>query len=369
MLKLTQPLIIALLFLITLLYYDRPEQQGSGPGRSNEINDTCMFNDQLTSGIIEKINRERPEVILLGNSMLGEGVGDRQLSAAMQQKTVKIWSGGAASAWWYLVMKNIFPQSEHRPRYVGIFFRDSVLTAPKFRVTGKYKLVIDDFARRDENVLDRLAYLDDPSLVKYYLKNYFPLYRNKTDLQNNLDATIDELVGKITGVEDLRPHMNSCFAEEKMNKVLVDQSQLRADELNSSKKEKIPFPPARSFLPHIIKESRKLGVTLFFVRVKQIRDLSEGEPEEVKAYIKQLSAYLAEEKIPLLDFTHTPGFKKEFFRRGDHLNRQAGRSFFTGLLAERIEREVFSFDPPAGEKTPALARQLPATPSSNQQPL
>ncbi|MDH4319296.1 MAG: hypothetical protein OEV64_12955 [Desulfobulbaceae bacterium] len=369
MLKLTQPLLIALICFITLLYCDTPEQQDIGMGRNDEINDTCMFNDQLTSGIIEKINREQPEVILLGNSMLGEGVGDRQLSATMRLKTVKVWSGGAASAWWYLVIKNILPQCKHRPRYLGIFFRDSVLTAPKFRVTGKYKLVIDDFSRRNETVLDRLAYLDDPSLVKYYLKSYFPLYRNKTDLQNSFDATIDELVEKITGVEDIRTHMSSCFSEEKMNKILVDQSQLRADDLNSSKKKEIPFTPARSFLPYIIEESKNLGVSLFFVRVKQIRDLSGGEPEEVKTYIRQLSAYLAEEKIPLLDFTHTPGFKKEFFRRGDHLNRQAGRTFFTGLLAERIQQEVLNFDSPAGEEKPALARQLPSTPSPNGQPL
>ncbi|MDH3349414.1 MAG: hypothetical protein OEM02_15110 [Desulfobulbaceae bacterium] len=363
--NLLQPLLILTIFFITLFYFDTPEEYNK-VNRTDKLKDSCMLSDKMHHGIIKQINQEQPDIILLGNSMLGEGVGDQQLSKLLGLKALKVWNGGSASAWWYLTLKNIFPKCKHRPRYIGIFFRDTFLTLPKYRVNGKYKIVINNFARKDDIVLDRLAYLDDQSFVKYYMKYYFPLYRDRTDLRNSFDLKIEELVEKITGAEQTKPYMKSCFSQERLNKDLVNQSQLQAESFKNSKMEERKFTPTRSFLPHMIEESKKLGVKIFFVRVKRLRDLDpEAEPEEVKQYINQLSSYLAEENIPFLDFTHQPGLKKEHYIRGDHLTRGAGRTLFTRLLAERINQDILTPGRPpnkAGEVS--VADQIPAATSS-----
>lgn len=98
--------------------------------RDTSINDKCMLGDSLVTDLINELNQIQPELVLVGNSMLGEAVDQKEISRLMGLSAVKVWNGGAGSAWWYLVVKNIFPQLVDKPRYVGVFFRDNFLTLP-----------------------------------------------------------------------------------------------------------------------------------------------------------------------------------------------------------------------------------------------
>ena len=82
---------------------------------------------------------QKPHIVLLGNSMLGNGVSDKGFQALTGKRTVKFWTGGGASAWWYLSIKNVICQAKTKPETVMIFFRDQYLTDPDFRVDGRSK--------------------------------------------------------------------------------------------------------------------------------------------------------------------------------------------------------------------------------------
>jgi hypothetical protein len=74
-----------------------------------------------------KIELYRPSVIFLGNSMLGEGIDTNLFQKQTDIKAMKIYTGGAASAWWYTIFKNSIVEAEHKPKLVVIFFRDQFL--------------------------------------------------------------------------------------------------------------------------------------------------------------------------------------------------------------------------------------------------
>ena len=50
-----------------------------------------------------------------------------------------LWNGGAASAAWYLLLKNYVVASGIHPRLVCIFFRERMLTDATFRTTPTYR--------------------------------------------------------------------------------------------------------------------------------------------------------------------------------------------------------------------------------------
>jgi hypothetical protein len=138
-----------------------------------------IVGDKYYDDLVRKLNHRQPELILIGNSMLGEGVDERQLESLLDMPAAAVWHGGVGSAWWYLVVKNIIPQLKKKPALIGIVFRDNHLTLPAMRVTGKHKPLIDSLAGEDEELLDRLAYLNQENFLSLQLKKYIPLFNKR----------------------------------------------------------------------------------------------------------------------------------------------------------------------------------------------
>src|SRR6185295_14643237 len=87
---------------------------------------------------IEQLKSKQPDLVLIGDSMLDSRVDADLLGQKLGGPVALIWNGGAASAWWYLVLKNYVLAADVHPKVVCFFFRDRLLTDAAFRTTGTY---------------------------------------------------------------------------------------------------------------------------------------------------------------------------------------------------------------------------------------
>lgn len=286
------------------------------------------------------IKQTKPKVILLGNSMLDNGVDPALLSQLTQSRTLKIHSGGSASATWYLWLKNIVATASHKPQCVVIFFRDYYLTQPRFRVTGKYKKVIDAVATQKEPTLDRLAYLNGMDPLSYFLYRYCPLFQKKQELKTRAETAMKETMAQqFLGLEpsEADKAIKHVFRNRNMTPSLLTTRQLEVESTQKSSHYNFETKIKKSFLPHMIEIAKKNNIKLMFVRVKRRRDAEHKvEPAGLINYTKKLKNYLKDKGLPLLDYTHDDRITLDYFADGDHLSKTKGKKLFTQLLAEKM---------------------------------
>ncbi len=339
-------------FFLLILSFGLPKEMeliNRKPNNTAKI----LVGDKQILNLPETLSGMNADLILLGSSMLGEAVSQEKMSQALGISTSKVWLGGSGSAWWYLVTKNVLPELPHKPKYLGIFFRDNYLTLPQHKTSGKHKSGIDSLAGKNEEVLDRLAYFNSMNFVELALQKNLPLLNHRERIKEKFEQILKKMTAMIAGLANdkkVDELIAIAFDNAKMDDGMLHRRQI-ADELAQDEYRKdMRFRPDRSFLTSIIRLCEEQDVTLFFVRVKRVRDL---KPHKQNAallnYISRLGSYLAEQNIPLIDFTDNRQIQKKHFGRGDHLNRGSGRVLFTELLAQQIKNEII-----AGEQIATL---------------
>jgi hypothetical protein len=287
------------------------------------------------------MRQAQPKVVLLGNSMLGEGVDERLFMQQTDRRTIKLWGGGWSSAVWYLAMKNVIIPAKPQPDTVVIFFRDHFLTHPSNRVTGNYQRGIDQLAGPNEPLLERLAYLNAMSPLTYQLNQNWSLYQKKDGLKQTFESHITSVVSWLYGqnnTDGLNQNIEHIFGIKNLMPDQLGKAQAKSEAV--SKKELYDFEKMlpKSFLPAMLEVARDNGVQLVLVRVKKRRE-TEGLPipAGLGDYINDLKQWCHAEQVPLIDFSDEPQLKIEHYADGDHLNRQNGRTLFSRLLAERLK--------------------------------
>jgi len=287
-----------------------------------------------------KLVTVRPKIVFLGNSIMYESVDEREFLRLTATQTIKIWDGGAASAWWYLALKNVILKAYYKPQMVMLFFRDHFLTDPTYRAIGKHKQNIDALAEQNEPVLDRLAYLGQMNAVAYFLFRYCPLYRQRDNIKNQLEKTVkDKVVSSLCGLEQGIPDqaIERLFDEKNLNTELLTIRQLAAESAGSNKLYNFQQELERSFLPYMIDMAKENNIQLVFVRMKRRRDVKPGgQPKALQKYIKNLEDYLTKNRVLFIDFTDDKRIKIEHYGAGDHLSRSGGRQLFTKILTEKM---------------------------------
>ena len=307
-----------------------------GPPRSSVIEHTPEV-DLRWQRMIDQLE---PQVVLLGNSMLGEGIDNRKFSELIGRRSLKIYTGGSASAMWYLWLKNQIAPAVHKPDCVVIFFRDQFLTIPEYRVRGAYKEEIDKYATADEPLLDRLAYLNGMDPLTYSLHQYCSMMQQKRHIKRTMqtwvkDICVQRFIGGRPG--DADRVIAYVFQESHLSPELATAKQLEAERTGHARTRSFDVQLRNSFLPYMIEIARENDIQLVFVRVKRRRD-AEGrnEPEHLKIYLNKLHTYLNSKGFSLLDFTHDERITLDYFGSGDHLSKPLGQELFTRLLAQRL---------------------------------
>jgi len=282
---------------------------------------------------------KKPQVVLLGNSMLGYGIDERGFQALTGKKTAKLWIGGGASAWWYATMKNVICQAKVKPETVILFFRDSSMTRPNHRVDGQYKLQMEDMSNQKEPLLQRIAYTKKMNSASYFLHQHLPIYAKKEDVHSGIQTFIKNKSTAIllnTPTGEAEKAIARVFKNKNMNQQLLTIRQLNAEKVKGKGNYDFQKRVEHSFLPHIIELADKHDINLMFVRIKRRRDIEPNkESEDLKEYIRQLAAYLEDSGCTFQDYTNDPRLKLEHYADGDHLNSTTGIKLFTEILSRQ----------------------------------
>ena len=279
------------------------------------------------------IETNQPEIVLIGDSVLKDGVDQDLLTGQLGINTYTIPVPGSGTAAWYLLLKNVIMETEHKPKYVFVLFRNTMLTVPQYRTTGKYFPLLDDFATANEPLLVDLAFVDQMSPMEKFAKKYIPYYSARFEMREDLDNLIrykpsslllncdrdctNEAVGSIFGRE---------VDSGALNQILEDAAETLYAPVEMDFEEQVD----KSFLPYIIQLAQNNDVHLVFVRTK----IFANEPAALDDYTAKLDLYLStQDNVHVLDFSEDPRITRDFYTDPLHMNAY-GRQQFTGILAD-----------------------------------
>jgi hypothetical protein len=94
----------------------------------------------------------------------------------------------------------------------------------------------------------------------------------------------------------------------------------------------------RSVLPLMLRDARRAGLTLCFVRVQR-RPSANRPPQQspaLRRYVDALRSYVTEQGALFHDDTGDPAMTLDLYEDGDHLARSA-RRFYTEHLYSRLQ--------------------------------
>lgn len=297
------------------------------------------FDKNISRQYLHEIEKQHPEVVVLGDSMLTKGVGISTFQSLTEKASYKLDIPGSSSVLWYIIVKSDVVEAEPAPKTLVILFRDGILTAPTFRTTGPYFDLIDRFASPDDTLALQRAYLAQLTPLQIALQRYFPPITYRSELLAKLDGELRHLAPRWLGCDD------DC-ANDAMNDVLGD---IRPEVVSASIRnaEAVLYTPAQldfnaqvdsSFLPEIIRLTQERGIQLIFVRAPTyIFTEPANEPPALKQYLADLQAYLAARNIPMIDLSHADGIGPEQFVDPHHLTLK-GRHIFTPIFANAVKK-------------------------------
>ncbi len=296
------------------------------------------------------LRRGRCRVVVVGNSLVGQGVHHSLLEEELGVPVYRLWRNSMRSAWWYLALKNVIVPAGATDLVV-ICFRNTVLTDPQRAVEGEYKEGVGQLATEHEPLLHRLAYYAHLDEFHFLLLRYWSLFQRRAHVKHKIETKVKKHVARRLFDDDwdedeMEDAIENVLADEKMAEHLITEAQDVAEARRDPAAYDFEQRVEESFLPHIIRIARENGIRLAFVRMKTRRDAARQEdrdihlrphprPELLEEYIADLRDYLAGHGVPMLDFTDHPKIKLHHFREHDHFTDE-GQKLFTRLLAERL---------------------------------
>ena len=309
--------------------YDVAYPQKNGP----------KFNNYIRMQYQETILKNNPDLVLAGDSVLVLGVDDRQLSDLIGKKSVALGIPGSASAVWYLLMKHIIITSPHKPSYVVIVFRDTILTVPDYRVNGKYFTQVDELANTDDTLVSQKAFIQQMSPLEKWADRYLPIYGSRLRLRETVDYylryTFTSLLGCDQKCNDDANY--AVFLDLNLDaNLLVGAIATAESYLYTPQQMDFASQLDKSFLPDIVKLAKENDIRIILVRTKHLDMPTEAsESAALKGYIAALKAYASQNGLSFLDFSHDERLTSDLFTDTHHLSL-VGREVFTKLLAEAL---------------------------------
>jgi hypothetical protein len=146
-----------------------------------------VFTAEIRKSYQDKIEKEKPEVVFLGNSVVIWGIDQTQFEQLTNRKTLRLGFMGTASTYWYLLIKSNIATASTPPKYLLLFFLDNMLTLPDQMVNNKYLPIIDEVAGENETVLLQKAYLNQINPVEGFLDSNIPLFGERQTLKDKID--------------------------------------------------------------------------------------------------------------------------------------------------------------------------------------
>ena len=326
----TTTLLLGFLAIFIPAWYDLPYPMDVGP----------QFDERIRPLYTNILNEEQPDILLLGDSMLESAVDETIVAKQLDKKIHMLSIPGTASAIWYLIIKNNILVAEHRPEYLILFFRDSMITTPGYRVVGRYLDMVDELASPDDTLLIERAYINQMTPFERFMEAYMPLYGVRWSIRESIDQRIRYTLGNLilncdkTCMDDA---MEIVFLDDNLDLTfLSDAINAADDDIYTDNALNFKDQVGRSFLPEIIRLCQENGIKLIMIRMPIIRFESKGaNPPKLGDYIQDLASYLDENNVPFLDFDQKE-IPAEYYRDVLHLNEQ-GKVIFTRELIQALK--------------------------------
>jgi hypothetical protein len=296
-----------------------------------------ILDRQVRHNHLKYIEENQPQIILLGDSTLVLGVDADALAGQTGKSVYNIGIPGSASALWYLIIKNNIAESSYKTEYVLVVFRDTILTAPGYRVHGSYFELVDEYAGRDEPVLIKNSFVNLMNPLEIMAEKYLPLYVSRTNLRSGIDAGIRYFAPPLFGCDEdcVDYTLGEIFSGADLEpKALVEAVGAAESYLYTPAQLDFGSQVDRSFLPEMIRIANENKFKLVFVRIKVESGI--GDSPALEDYLAALDIYLNDHNAYLLDFGADPRLTHDLFRDSIHLNDQ-GKIVFTQLVANGLK--------------------------------
>jgi len=301
---------------------------------------SLQFNRGINDEHLRALEKAKPDIVLIGDSTLHYGVDAAQFSEEININSYALAVPGSATAAWYLVMKNIILESPKRPSHVIILFRDTMLTTPYFRTTGRYFELLDDYAQRNEPVLTELIYKNQMNPVERLLEQYLPLYSARWDVREEIDDLLRHRIPSI-----IFGCTHECSQQAIASVLGREVDMVAFNQMVNDSGEGLYSPEAMnfdkqvggSFLPVLIDLAHQNDLILVFIRTRTLNfPTAASEPLELRKYMKSLHSYLAQyPDVYLIDLSQDTRLNDSLFIDSLHLNAR-GQEEFTSILAEEF---------------------------------
>ena len=323
-------MMIAASYMFVPRYYGVVYPKPAGP----------IFHPAFRTIYQQDIDKRRPDIVLLGDSLAASNVDPNLLSNMLDKTVYDISISGSPSALWYLVIKNNILLAKHKPAYLIIVFRDTMLTTPDYRVQGSYFDQINEFANSNDQLLIQLAFVNKMNWLEKLADQYLPPYGSSMNFRASIDATLRDVAPR------LFMHCNSScvggalanvFQENRfLSKVMGDAIDSAGDYLYTPENLNFQNQVNQSFLPEIVSMCKENNIQLVLVRSKT-RDFTHELPNAgpLSIYMSQLAAYSKQNNIILLDFMSDSRITPDFYTDSLHFNR-AGKEKFTTFLVSAL---------------------------------
>ena len=313
--------------LIALKRYNLPYPHPIGPTLDRTIRQNHA----------KAIEETSPEIVLVGDSTLVKGVDPAHLSEQMDVPIYSIGLPGSASTLWYLIIKNNVAKVSNPPKYLVIFFRDTILTMPGYRVQGQYFAQIDEYSSPKDELLIERAFIKLMNPMERFTEAYVPIYTARRELREEIESRIRYIPSRIVGCnpECVDDSFTQVFNDENIDAQAMNEAIAAADSnLYTTRALNFENQVNKSFLPELVRIAKESNIKLVLIRIKTLQ-FTQPFPA-LDNYINDLKTYAAANHVTLLDFSNDPHLSPDLFMDILHLNEE-GKIIFTDMLVETLK--------------------------------
>jgi hypothetical protein len=269
---------------------------------------------------IEWLQGIDPKYVIVGDSMAGR-IDVRHLEEITSSRAAPILQNATGSVYWYLAFKNWIVASGVRPSWVIVFFRDTNLTDPLFRIGDPDYVHLDEVALDREDELNAvLARRVDPWFrVHHAVSRLYDVDPARAWLEPKLPAWAEaEAVPNRRLRETFRARLNDMFSLEHL-RTMAAADMAAVEDRDTD----FDASVSSSVLPLFVQLARARDLHLCFVRVLRRTENGQPPPESpaMTRYVQRLRGYLESHGAVLRDDRDDPVMATIEYADGDHIGR------------------------------------------------
>jgi hypothetical protein len=278
----------------------------------------------------------KPDYVTIGDSMAGR-VDPADFMEVSGQSVAPILFNATGTAHWFLVFKNYVVASGIKPTRVIVFFRDTNLTDPMWRLPQGDDGGLDRVARDREDELNDVVALHTQGAwyrVHALVDRLYGIERTRRWLDSGLSSWLSRVAVGRLGRRAFVDQMNGMFALDQLRP-------LAAADIDAAEAHDMDFAGTvgASLLPHFLRMADEQHLRLCFVRV--LRRPEGGRPPDEPAalarYVKDLRQYLEGHGAAFIDDRDDPEMAKLPYGDGDHIAAE-GRRRYAELFWAKLQK-------------------------------